>query len=294
MKMSNLKLRLILLLMVSGLLFTSCEESNSVDVLEVPEAISEEETIALVESDDISDEVDNIIDDFLIGDLSLGNKTEASKEENGNHGGMPDCVTKTIVITDTTKTVTLDFGDGCELPNDHVLAGKIIMSYSFDLELHTITIVQTFEEFSFNAIKVTGENTFVRMRNNENGNPQSTKTINVTLTWPDGEFMSRVGTKTREWIEGYGTRTWGDNVFLITGNWTNTFKDGTIFSATITVPLRREMACRFIVSGIIEFVKGDVTGSLNFGDGRCDNKAIWTNGEGVETEIVLRRRGMKH
>ena len=57
MKMSNLKLRLILLLMVSGLFFTSCEDSNSVDVFEVPEAITEEETIALVESDDIADEV---------------------------------------------------------------------------------------------------------------------------------------------------------------------------------------------------------------------------------------------
>jgi len=294
MKMSNLKLRLILLLMVSGLVFTSCEDSNSVDILEVPEAISEEETIALVESDDIADEVDNIVDDFLIEDLSLGNKTEASREDGDKHGGMPDCVTKTIVLTNTTKMVTLDFGEGCELPNGHVLAGKIIMSYSFDLEMQIITIAQTFEDFSFNEVKVTGENTFVRMRENENGNPQSTKSINVTLTWPDGEFMSRVGEKTREWIEGYDTRTWGDNVYLITGNWTNTFKDGTIFSATITEPLRREMSCRYIVSGIVEFVKGDATGSLNFGDGTCDNLAIYTNAEGVETEIVLRRRGMKH
>lgn len=281
--------------MVSGLFFTSCEDSNSIDVLEVPEAISEEETIALVESDDISDEVDNIVDDFLIGDLSLGNKTEASKDEDGYHGGMPDCVTKTIVITDITKTVTLDFGDGCELPNGHILAGKIIMSYSFDLELQTITIVQSFEDFSFNEVKVTGENTFVRMRENENGNPQSAKTINVTLTWPDGEFMAREGTKTREWIEGYDTRTWGDNVYLITGNWTNTFKDGTVFSATITEPLRREMSCRYIVSGVVKFVKNDAAnGSLNFGDGTCDNLAIYTDSEGVETEIVLRTRGMKH
>lgn len=282
------------MLMVSGLVFTSCEDSNSVDILEVPEAISEEETIALVESDDIADEVDNIVDDFLIEDLSLGNKTEASREDGDKHGGMPDCVTKTIVLTNTTKMVTLDFGEGCELPNGHVLAGKIIMSYSFDLEMQIITIAQTFEDFSFNEVKVTGENTFVRIRENEKGNPQSTKSINVTLTWPDGEFMSRVGEKTREWIEGYDTRTWGDNVYLITGNWTNTFKDGTIFSATITEPLRREMSCRYIVSGIVEFVKGDATGSLNFGDGTCDNLAIYTNAEGVETEIVLRRRGMKH
>jgi hypothetical protein len=284
------KLKFVLIFMVSSLIFTGCENSNLVAVDEISEVISEEETVALLESDDISDEVDNIIDDFLFEDLNTSNKSEASKAEGDNHGGVPECVTKTVVWEANTKTVTLDFGVGCELPNGHILTGKIIMSYLFNLESQTITVIQSFEGFTFNDATVEGENTIVRMRENENGNPESTKTIGVTITWPDGEFVSRIGTKTREFIEGYDTKTWGDNVFLISGNWTNTFKDGTVCSATITVDLRRGMVCRFIVSGIIEITKNDLVGSLNFGDGTCDNIGVFTNSDGEESEIILKRR----
>ncbi|WP_372794114.1 hypothetical protein [Lutibacter sp.] len=290
--MNNLKLKLVAVFMLSGLVFTSCEDSNLVevtDLAEVVDVISDEEAIALVESDDISDEVDNIIDDFLYDDLNLSSKDEALKTDD-RFGGMPDCVVKTVVIDGTIKTVTLDFGDGCELPNGNIISGKIIMSYSFDLELQIITVIQSFEGFAFNDITIVGENTIVRIKENENGNPESTKTIDMTLTWTDGEFVSRVGTKTREWIEGYDTIIWDDNVYLITGNWTNTFKDGTVCSAIITEALRREMSCRFIVSGIIEFTKGELTSSLNFGDGTCDDIAVITNSDGVETEIILKRR----
>ncbi len=135
---------------------------------------------------------------------------------------------------------------------DIFLSGRTIMSYVKDEEAGTTTITHTFDEFFFNDVAVEGENIIVRVEANENGNPQSTKTIDVTHTWPDGEFNSRAGTKVREWIEGDETKTWADNVYLITGNWTSTFKDGTVFSSNITQALRREMVCRFTVSGTIE------------------------------------------
>jgi len=94
-------------------------------------------------------------------------------------------------------------------------------------------------------------------------------------------------------VQGKGTRTWGDNVFLITGNVTTTFKDGAVFTSKITAPLRREMACRFIVSGIVEISKGDRQGTLDFGDGTCDNMATFKNAEGVVTAFTLRHRGHK-
>lgn len=276
--------------MISGFVFASCQDNNPVEGTDVAETILEAETIALVESDDVLDEVDNIIDDFLYEDLNLSSKDEASKTDGDKFGGMPNCVVKTIVIEGTTKTVTLDFGEGCELPNGNSITGKIIMNYSFDLELQIITVIQSFDGFTFNDITVVGENTMVRMKENENGNLESTKTIDVTLIWLDGLFVSRVGTKTREWIEGFDTKTWGDNVYLITGNWTNTFKDGTVYSAEIIDALRREMACEFVVSGVLELKKGDRDGTLNFGDGSCNNIAIFTNKDGVETEIILKRR----
>ena len=217
----------------------------------------------------------------------------ASKNEGDRGNGRPDCVVKTVEMDGTTRTVTFDFGEGCEFPNGHIIAGKIIISHEYDVDAMTMTVTQTYEGFTFNDVTVEGQNTIVRTKENENGNPQSVKTMNVTMTWLDGETASRVGTKTREWIEGYDTREWGDNVFEITGSWTTTFKDGTVVSATIITPLRREMACRFIVSGVVELTKNDVTGMLDYGDGTCDNVAVYTDADGVETEITLRKRGMK-
>ena len=275
-------LNLLLPIVVVGLFFTSCKDN---DVIDVSEPITEAEAVALVETDDISDDVNSIIDDFFVSEEDLSGKSLDSSKS-----GMLDCVTKTIVINSTTKTVTLDFGEGCELPNGNVLSGVIYMNYAIDTSVQSLAITYGFENFYFNELSVEGENTIVRVRENENGNPQSTLNFDMKVTWPDGEFASRKGIKVREWIEGHGTRTWGDNVFLITGEWSATFKNGTVLSAAITTDLRREMACRFIVSGVLELQKNEKTGTLDFGDGTCDNKALFTNEAGEEIEITLRKR----
>ncbi|SDX41138.1 hypothetical protein SAMN05444411_105117 [Lutibacter oricola] len=295
MRMNNLNLKLVFAFMVFGITFTSCDDSNEADVAAVVEKITEDDAIALVEADDISDEVDNMVDDYIFEDYNASSRTDVSSKTfgggNGNgFGGLPDCVTRTVEEEGDTKTVTLDFGDGCELPNEHILTGKIILVYIKDEDTQTVNVTKTFDGFTFNDVAVEGENTFVRTKANANGVPESTKIMDVTYTWPDGEFISRVGTKTREWIEGSETKTWGDNVYLITGNWKSTFKDGTVRSVTITTELMRKMACRFIVSGVMEIEKGDRVGTLDFGDGTCDNVAIFTDVDGVETEIALKKR----
>ena len=91
-------------------------------------------------------------------------------------------------------------------------------------------------------------------------------------------------------IEGSDTRTWSDNVYLITGHWTTTRKNGTVVSAEIVTPLRRELACRFLVSGTIDLTKNDSHGILDFGDGECDNMATLTLDDGTVIEITLPKR----
>lgn len=281
--MKILNSKLLMLFVVSSFFLVSC---NNSDTVELNEQISSDEVTILAEVDNVSDEVNNIIDDFLVEneDFSKSADTEGKVED------LLPCVTKTIVFTTTTKEVTLDFGEGCELPSGNVLSGKILMSYAIDTDVNSLTITHMYENFYFNEISIEGDNSIVRVRQNENGNPQSTITFGTTLTWPDGVYASRQGTKVREWVEGVNTRMFGDNVFLITGNWTATFKDGIVFSSSIMEPLRREMACRFIVSGVLELQKENRTGTLDFGDGSCDNVAIFTNEAGVETEVILRGR----
>ncbi|MFK5958600.1 MAG: hypothetical protein QM495_06975 [Lutibacter sp.] len=278
--MKILNLKMLTLFFVSTILLVSCNDNDTVNTTE---PITEEQAIVLAEADDVSDEVNNVIDDFFIETEIVGKSENAEKTED-----FLPCLTKTIVLTETTKTVTFDFGDGCELPNGNILSGKINMSHAINIDIQSLTVSYTFENFYFNELKIEGGNTIVRVRENENGNPQSTLTMDVKIIWPDGDYASREGTKVREFIEGYDTRTFGDNVFLITGRWATTFKDGTVFSSTIIEPLRREMACRFIVSGVVELHKQDRSGMLDFGDGSCDNMAIFTNDSGEEFEVTLR------
>lgn len=281
--MKTLRFKLFMFVTIGSLFFISCEKNNDV---ELTEPISDADAIAVVESDDLSDDISNVVDDYLMENEGMSSKSESEAKTSD----ILPCVTKTIVISGTTKTVTLDFGEGCELPNGNILSGKIIMSYVVDTDVASFMVTYTFENFFFNDISVEGENSLVRTRANNNGNPESTLTIDMKVTWPDGVFASRKGTKIREWIEGSDTRTFGDNVFLITGNWTATFKNGTVVAANITTPLRREMACRFIVSGAVELQKNDRTGILDFGDGSCDNVATFTNENGESREITLKGR----
>lgn len=283
-------LNFLALIAISSFVFISCESNDSDGTPELAEAITEEETVALVESDDISDEVDNILEDILVEDFYATSSKDEVGKDSETQRVIPACMTRTVVKEGNTKTVTIDFGDGCELSFGHVLTGKIVMTYVYDIKAKTVTITNTFEEFTFNEVFIEGENIIVRTKENDNGNPQSVKTINVKHTWPDGEFTTRTGIRTRESVEGFDTKTWGDNVYLITGNKTTTFKNGTVFNSEIIEPMRREMACRFIVSGIVEISKGDKNGTLNFGDGSCDNKAIFTNAAGETKEVTLRKR----
>ena len=80
-----------------------------------------------------------------------------------------------------------------------------------------------------------------------------------------------------------------DNVFLITGESSFQKRGGKSRSVLITKPLRREMSCKFIVSGTkkISSDKGDAV--LDYGNGECDGLAYLTVGDQT-TEIQIRKR----
>ena len=275
------------IMLLATLLFVSCDKDESTDP--VNDELSQEtfETSDLLASDEsemISEEIVNIGEDVYASDeiLSTGKGSYDSDF-------LPDCVTITTVITSTTKEKTIDFGDGCELPNGNVLSGIIYLSYEKDMELAQKTLSLSLENFTFNGVSVEGGASILRMRANENGNPQSDAEAEFSAEWPDGSTASFTGNRTREWIEGYGTGFWGDNVFLITGMGTWTGPQGNVFVKEIVEPLRRELACRFIVSGVLEISRNDETASLDFGDGSCDAVGILTLPNGEEKEIFLRR-----
>lgn len=271
----------IIALMLFGLVLTSCNESDTIQEELSTEEIDLKAAETEAEIDKVSDESSAIIEEaYLMEEFPI-------TKSNVTDRYLPDCVTITVVIVQNMKTVTLDFGEGCELRNGNFVSGKIIMTYERDPEAASKMITYSFEGFYFNRKNVEGGGSILRERSNENGNPQSTKTFDVTVTWPNGLFASKIGEKVREMIEGQSTTAWGDNVFLITGNWTFTRRNGNVLSAKIIKELRRELACKFLVSGTIELSKNLDTAILDYGDGECDDLATVSVNGGERREIHL-------
>ncbi len=215
-------------------------------------------------------------------------ETEESLNKGPIHPHIPDCATISVEITSTSKEVTVDFGtEGCEVRGGHIVKGKVNMSYVADIDAMSLVINYNLEDFFIDDVQFAGAKTITRVKANDGGNPQYTMNLDLVVTFVDGTEASRTGTKTREWIEGSFNGNWGDNVFLITGAWETNFVNGNMHSTTITTPLRREASCRFLVSGVVELVRTNFSGSLNYGEGTCDNKAVFTNADGEEQEILL-------
>ena len=285
--MKNHLKRFIVLGTIALGIFISCdnEDTSDADVLAAEEATITNEEIQL------TDEADLIVEDItaIVEDVYATGEINATSRFPYNSDFLPECVTITTEVTDNSIERTVVFEGDCELPNGNILSGTIVLRHERDMEAAVKTINFSLENFSFNGVIVEGASSIVRTRENENGNPQSVANANFNATWPDGTDASLSGIRTREWIEGFGTGTFGDNVFLITGNRTFTNRNGITFEREIITPLRRELACRFIVSGVLQISRNETSVSLDFGDGNCDNIGVVTNAEGESREIRLRR-----
>lgn len=275
------------LLLATSLFIVSCTKNESTDIVDDltnSEVLSATELNSSDEVELISEEITTLAEDvYTVDEISFSSKSTFTSDY------LPDCVTITTVVTDTSIEKTIDFGDGCELRNGNVLSGIIFLTYSKDMEAATKMLSISLENFTFNKVVVEGSANIARMRTNDNGNPQSVAEANFDAEWPEGETVAYAANRTREWIEGYGSGFWGDNVFLISGMATYKGKLGNVFSKNIIDPLRREMACRFIVSGVVEISRNDTKASLDFGDGSCDAIGFLTYPDGTTEEIILRR-----
>lgn len=271
------------MVMVLSLIVVSCSENEPIEIDTQTQDYEEVELSA--EIDEASEAMDEIAIDAY-------ETQEASENPTGRTSGaeaypLPECVTVTVVAEQNSREITIDFGDGCEI-RGNTLKGKIILSYTRDPDAQQIYITKTLEDFYFNDKNIQGGKTILRERSNDNGNPQFTKTVDITVIWPNGAEASRTGTKIREWVEGHGSGVWSDNVFEVTGNWTSTFRNGNTHSYEVIEPLRREVVCRFFVSGSIDVQRTNFSGVFDYGEGDCDNQATFTFADGTVREITLR------
>ena len=263
-------LKTLLFLLLTVLLVVSCSKKES-------NTNEEESTDLTVANTQKSEEAEINTDKALF--IVETAYTEIEEDTGRSMSLFSDCVIITISSENEVTFVTLDFGSGCELQNGNIVSGKIHITYT-PIQNGTRTINYTFDDFTLNDNSVEGGGTLYRERFNALGNPQSTFHHDILVTFTDGVTVTLNGVRVREWIEGVGSGVWMDNVFLVTGNWSVEVSTGFSRSAFVLEALRREATCPFFVSGLVEVIRNQTTGTLDYGDGECDNIAILTvNGE---------------
>ena len=277
MKKIDLTKKVMFFLVVLGLAFTSCSDEESVDT-------QEQDTTEVAKSSEI-DEIEVVLGDVIIDAYEGQESDELGRS--AQQSGLPACVTITVVMQQNYREVTVDFGtEGC-IVNGHLLKGQIVFTYSRNPEAQQVLITYTLEDFYFDNKNIIGSKTLLKELSNDNGNPQFTHTLDLTVIWPNGAQASREGVKIREWVEGFGSGVWSDNVFEITGNWSTTFVNGNTHTYEVVIPLRREVICFYFVSGSINVQRTNFGGVFDYGDGNCDNQATFTFNNGNVVDITL-------
>ena len=265
--------------------YTSCEnDATKVSQLTSDDAIVN--TKIDLASDDIATIADQLFDD-------INSNTITYRAIDNMNSIFSNCATITRIpafgtaITPGTQiTKTIDFGTtGCTLNNGNIVRGKIIINFVFQPTAVSHTVTYTFDNFYHNNIKYEGTKTFTRSMTTQTAtaapHPIVVMELDMTITLPNGDQYERVGTRTRELVEGFNTPNFMDNIYKITGNWTTTAPNGNQHTATITEPLRAKMSCiavnkPILAKGIISFVRNNITSTLNYGNGECDNIAVFT------------------
>ena len=284
-----MKTKIILFGMFLSVLSIGCNKDDNSS----KSIMTAEEASVNAKMDIANDDVSKIVEGQLGEEDGI-----SGRRTTGTEDFLPACATVTrvpalgtAIVAGTLITKTIDFGTtGCPLLNGNVLKGKIIITFTYQPSATTHTINYEFSGFYHNAVLYEGNKFFTRVMSEATSispaHPVVTLNLDVTATFLNGKTYHRVGTRVREIVAGYGTSILVDNVYNVTGNWTTTFPNTTVQNSTITTPLVIKLNCANIVKGVITSTRNGNTATLDYGNGDCDNLAVFTF-NGVAHNIVL-------
>jgi len=278
----------VILMMTALALFTlfSCKkDTNSIE--QASADLVDDDAVTEVAYEDVFNTVDNatVIMENLLG----------LKGDFGSEKVLADScpsITITNPLTGTfPKTITINYGTGCNGYFGSTRSGKIIITVTDRRATTGSTRTITFDNYYFNGIKVEGTKELKNLGPNNNQNMViSDKLTGGKLTLPDGKTISRAVSHQREWIAGWSTKNIWDDECLITGTATGTNINGISYTNTILTALDWKRVCEFLVSGVIKFERTGVEPVvLNYGNGECDNIAILSRGDQTK-QISLKHK----
>ncbi|MEP1032742.1 hypothetical protein [Ekhidna sp.] len=199
-----------------------------------------------------------------------------------------DCAT--ITHDEEAKTVTIDYGDGCEGPGGRIRAGIIRIAYSDHRLVPGAFRTTTFDGFSVDGVLIEGTRTIENISEDMDSDPKFSITLtDGKMTFEDETTSTRVSERIRTWFRASNPL---NDEASVEGSASGTRRDGVSYSVEIITRLIYKRECWssrvFIpVSGIKQFTSGDNVAIVDYGDGTCDNEVTITiNGGDPFTKVI--------
>lgn len=294
--------RIIPTLLLIIIIVQACKKSSSADSQDQEAfaaiAVATNSDAELV-FDDVFDNVMGVNDEVAIGGTGVFGRKAMTQNDTGDDQykltGADSTTCFTVAITQLTATrfpleATIDFGSGCTGKDGRTRRGKLIIRYTGRLIIPGNSATTTFDGYSVDSISVEGIQT-VTNTSSPNTRSFSIEVKDAKLSKSNGDYSEWNSTRTITQTGGLGTPLIApDDVFSLTGRASGSVQRNDklyLWATSITEPLVKRFACRWIVKGTIAVQKGSSTVAVfDYGTGICDNKASFSV-NGRTHEITL-------
>lgn len=211
-----------------------------------------------------------------------------SEDELDTRGNCPQVKLDLTANTIFPATLTLDYQGDCNGNGKPAMAGKITAVFNGLLLKGGTSIQLSFSDFSYAGHAVSGTYEIVNQGKDASGQPTLTSVVDGQITTPAGKTFSYQATTTSKQTEGNDTNFFNAGLAGILDDVWSTTRDAVLNSSSglqvdISTPsaIQSPFSCKWPVSGFfaLDINQPSVTGSIDFGDGNCDDKAVLTLGD---------------
>jgi hypothetical protein len=254
--------------LAAALLLGACNQDNQ-DPNPDPQP-DELTSTQMAQADQAINDAIGTVDDALDGTLDgLGNTRTES------------CAT--LALNRPQRTLSIDFGTGCEGPFGRRRTGRVTVSYTETQR--TIT----FQAYTVENTAISGTLTVSNLTRSGNTITYNVSSSDLVIANGDRRLaFTRLQRQTQVTM-GSNQRQVANNEVRITGTAAGTNGQGEAFTSEITAPIVFRQACfqsgvYYPVSGIMVVqVGGQPSTTINYGDGACDRTVSLTVGRITRT-----------
>ncbi len=209
---------------------------------------------------------------------------EVSSSTEGIRENQIGCIDTIMIDTlSTPRSVTIDFGsDDCVGNDGRVRKGILNITYTGRYREVGSVITVVPENYTVDGYLLEGVKVIENLGLNDQGQLHYSVLVDGRITAPNNAWeITWTANRTRTWVEGQSTPTIWDDAYTISGFGSGVNRNDVEYTTNITVPLRAEVGCRWIVSGEATIdPDGYAERFVDFGNGECNNGIFVTvNGE---------------